>query len=442
MFSKFFKKEVSDVRDASKKVDNRLTDTTDVISAVARKIFTQWPYTIYVLLVGSCLAFCLGYFTGSCNQKPVEVVTLKESSPTDSTGTAAVKPNLPVDVPVVIGDRITIKRDFGVEGFEDVLNCIQALGIREYKINYSDRYYPAVMNYPGAYAFVLHNPEGTEDVYTQFVFPRTTFDPSGELVNNIPEITVDSITSLLNDQFTEVTGITLVDDVLTFQAMEVKLAGKLGIITFPDGEDFIYLSMKENATEPDEYCGNYLTAVQASVGAYYNQMYPKPTVVSGDIMDVTLNVSGQNVLVPSPRSGVQEVNVHDAFTDFTLNNTDTFGDTRIVVTSSQQDLFGFYEALEYIDRDVAEAYDKLYNTSGSIYSVETKTHADWSNVDAYYMDGLIGTHRVVTYVFFNPVKNNYSSISAVVTQDDFGINGEKLVNAISEQIEFVGETTK
>lgn len=438
--SKLFKKEVSNVGQESKIADHKADYVYDKISSIMRKALTQFPYVIYVLVVSICLSFCIGYATGNRFQRSAEVVTVVTGSDPFKEGVAESIPSkLPTETPVVIGNRIQIKRDYAVKDSTDVLNCIQAIGGREYKINFSDRYYSIGLTMPRSLAFVLHNAEEADTVYTQFVFGMNALTDEGIWGSLLEGITEEALAEYLAVQFVDVSDIKVEDDYIAFKAGDIQLSGYFATFDCENGEKFAILSMQEETTAPDEYCRNYLSSMLQTVGPYYNQMYPKPTEIDGEVIDKSAYIQGQNVLLCTPRSGFDITVNTSGYSILEMHNTEVFGNSLVLLTTSQQDIYGFFEAMERVSFDIASAYDALTKTTGNIYNVDTKEIADWSNVEAYYMEGSIGTKRVVTYVYFNPIHNNYSTISAIVERDDLGVNGERLVNAMSERIEFVGE---
>ena len=431
--SKFVNKQVSNVAEETKKSD----DKWGSFKGMCRHALTTFPSVLYVLIVSVGLAFIAGYGIGNHFRKTAEIVNVVSGTNQFQSGTADSQQRLPVETPVPLGERIKIRRDFEVVGTEEVLNCIQAIGTKTYKVNYGDKYYTVSLNMPGALAFVLHQPEDVEIVHTQFLFPMNAMDENGQWGPIMEDFTVESLEEYLPEVFNEVKDIKIVDNKVYFVAGDIQLSGYWGYIQ-GGPEKYVILSMVEEKAEPDDYCGNYLQAMQQSVDYYYNQLYPKPTEIAGDPIDKSAFIQGQGVLVCSPRSGFDQTVVGKNFTVLEMHNTDTFGNSQILFTTSQQDIYGFYEALESVASDIAYAYDDMTETKGNVFSIERKEPATWSNVEAYYMEGTIGTKRCVTYVFYNPLVNNYGTISAIVEKDDFGVNGERLVNAMSERIEFVG----
>ena len=348
---------------------------------------------------------------------------------TDEDGTALTKfdvdAELPTEIPVVIGDRIDIKLDYKVQGSEHILNCTQSIGDKVYKVNYSDFYYPSFLNTPYGILFAQNDrTEEYQPCHLQVILPISE---------------EEDLEKQITDAFEDVTEFAFEGSSIRFKAMDMQLSGFTREFRDPDNNRWRILSMIESDT-PDEYCTNYANAVASSVGLYYNRRYAKPTQIEYDIVDDGLYIESQGIAVMVPRSGVNELETYGKeLSRITMNREDLYGDNPIIFTTSKQEIYGFYEALKMVPAEIEKSYDTIYRQTGNVLKLDVQKKATWSDRDAYYLEGSIGNKRYVGYIFFNPVHNNYSSFGVFSDRSEQGVNCEKLINAMSEQIDFVGE---
>lgn len=391
-------------------------------------------------ILGASLGFASGWILHKPSSVTPNVVNVVGSA--DEIFVTGQMETIPLDNnrdPVIMGERIAMKRDYIVLNSEDVLNSIQYIGGKDYKINYSDRYHPVKLSMPGSWAFVLHDNTAAEKVFTQFVFPMNGLTESMTYSDILPDISVESLSKYLPEQFNEVSDIKVEGNQISFIATGIQLSGYWKTTVCESGEKFAILSMQEGTIEPDIYCKNYLESMWKSVDRYYNQYYPKPVRIENAIVDKSAYMAGHHFALATPRTGFDIVTNEHYYTFLQMHDIETFGNNKVLIVTSNRDIYGLSEALEKIPYDIASAFDTFSGVKGNNVVVTVTRTADWCSSDAYYIEGVLADKRIVAYIFYNPVLNNFSSISAIVDDTVQGQNCEKLLNSMSERIDFINE---
>lgn len=369
-----------------------------------------------VLGVTAIIAVGLSYKVPTATQKPEDSGASGDTSSRIELQQGDVLDANGLLIPVVMGDRIVVDTTFPVADSEITLNVIQQISDSNFKVNYSDTHYVSQLSEYEGFIFL---PSGEpETTYIQLVFPKNY-----------------AVADVLTSVFTDIADLTVEETTVSFKSTDLAFSGEYTSVTAENGEEWYMVSIIQRDT-PDTLVENWLAAMVESLGPYYSREFARPVAIEGDIVDRTMVIDSQNLIIPAPRTGVEEINNYETYATWTLSNTELYGNTMFVAATSSQDIFGPLEALEYIKRDIEQAYAEILGLDAVSYIITSRTTATWANVDAYYMEGTLNGERIISYVFYNPAKNNYSTLSCVSGSSSTGVNCEKLLNAISERISF------
>lgn len=366
--------------------------------------------------VTAIIAVGLSYKVPTATQKPEDSGASGDTSSRIELQQGDVLDANGLSIPVVMGDRIVVDTTFPVKDSEITLNVVQQISDSNFKVNYSDTHYVSQLS---EYKGFLFLPSGEpETTYIQLVFP-----------------TDNEVVDVLTSVFADISNLVVEEHAISFQSTGLTFSGEYAKATAENNEEWYMVSIIQGE-EPDNLVRNWLAAMVESLGPYYSREFARPVAIEGDIVDRTMVIDSQNLIIPAPRTGVEEINNYETYATWTLSNSALYGTTQFVAVTSSQDIFGPLEALEYIKGDIEQAYAEIMGLDAVSYIITSRTAAMWANVDAYYMEGTLNGERIISYVFYNPAKNNYSTLSCVSGSSSTGANCEKLLNAISERISF------
>lgn len=319
-------------------------------------------------------------------------------------------------IPVVMGDRIKVDTVFPVADSEIILNIAQQISQNNFKVNYSDTHYVNAIAQYGGFVFL---PSGEPEVpYVQLLLPSDV-----ELMEVIPYT------------FSEVSDLVVADGVINFVANGMSFSGYYSEHETEDTAKWILISLAQ-LESPDELTKAWLDAMAKSLGPYYSREFARPVAIEGDVIDKTIVLDSQGMVLPAPRTGVDEILNNMTYATWHMSNTELYGNAVFVATTSEQDIYGTLEALDYVKMDIEAAFIDMTGEDAISYIITSRSTATWSNLDAYYVEGTLNGQRIISYVFYNPAKNNYSTLSVLNEGAATDVNCEKLLNAISERITF------